>query len=302
MLTDWTKDDGDEDSKFWNWMEQDKENYNKKHPRKLERPKNKKKKVIIFGIIGLTLMVTVFGMLSNEDEFGSEKYFYIPDYRLNKSPLFCIQDFSDPFFPGINTVMIEKTASAIENWGIELERYTETDGVWNFEFKTIPANSIFADFGCDTTIAFAQIPPVGQEIVRGETALSNYGFSDVMIFYLDPISRDKIDSNIDLVIAHEIGHVLGLDHPLFEEMNDGLPYYLDNDDIFYSRSIMVTPEVYPFLPSETIYTVTDYDVRAVVNLYGGGISNTPIFFGYLNYIIVISILLGLVYFVNKKIP
>ena len=65
---------------------------------------------------------------------------------------------------------------------------------------------------------------------------------------------------------------------------------------------MVTPEIYPSLPSGIIYTITDYDVRAVVNLYGGGISNTPIFFGYLNYIIVIAILLGLVYFVNKKIP
>ena len=240
--------------------------------------------------------------LSSDNEFGSEKYFHIPDYRLNKSPLFCIQDFSDPVFPDVNTVMMEKTSSAIKNWEAELDRYTETAGVWNFEFRTIPANSSFADFGCDTTITFAQVPPVGQEVVRGETALSHYGFSDVVIFYLDPVSRDKLDSNIDVVITHEIGHVLGLAHPFFEEMNDGLPYYLDDDDVFFSRSIMVTPAVYPFMPSETIYAITDYDVRAVINLYGGGISNTPIFFGYLNYIIVISILLGLVYFVSKKIP
>ena len=197
--------------------------------------------------------------------------------------------------------MIEKISSAIIDWEMRLERYTETNGVWNFEFKTISANAIFADFGCDTTITFAQIPPVGQEVIRGETALSQYGFSDVVIFYLDPVSRDKPDSNIDLVITHEIGHVLGLGHPLFEEMNDGLPYYLDGNDVFFSRSIMVTPEVYPFMPLETIYTITDYDIRSVIHLYGGGISNTPIFFGYLNYIVVIAILLGLVYFVNRKI-
>ena len=198
--------------------------------------------------------------------------------------------------------MIEKTSSAILNWEMGLERYTETDGVWNFEYKTILINSNFADFGCDATITFAQIPPVGREIVRGETALSQYGFSDVVIFYLDPVSRDKLNSNIDLVITHEIGQVLGLDHPLFEEMNDGLPFYIDDNDMIFSRSIMVTPEIYPSLPSGIIYTITDYDVRAVVNLYGGGISNTLIFFGYLNYIIVIVFLLGLVYFVSKKIP
>jgi len=301
-LTDWTKDDDDDDSKFWNWMEKDKDNYNKKYPRKLEKQENKKKKIIVLGIIGLALVVMVFGILSSNNEFGSEKYFYIHDYRLNKSPLFCIQEFSDPFYPDANNIMIEKTSSAIQNWEIGIERYTEIEGAWNFEYKTIPENSSFADFGCDTTITFAQIPPVGQEVVRGETALSHYGFSDVVIFYLDPISIDKLDSNIDLVITHEIGHVLGLGHPLFEEMNDGLPFYRDSDDVLLSRSIMVTPELYPSLPSEMIFTVTDYDVRAVVHLYGGGISNTPIFFGYLNYIIVIAILLGLVYFVNKKIP
>ena len=300
-MTDWTKDDDDDDDKFWNWMEKDKENYDKKFPRKPEKQENKRKKIIVLGIISLALGAVVITMLSSGNEFSSEKYFYIQDYRLNKSPLFCIQDFSDPFFPGINTVMIEKTSSAIMKWEMGLERYTETDGVWNFEFKTMPANAIFADFGCDTTVTFAQIPPVGQEVVRGETALSQYGFSDVVIFYLDPVSRDKLDSNIDLVITHEIGHVLGLNHPLFEEMNDGLPYYLNNNDAFFSRSIMVTPEVYPFIPSETIYTITDYDIRSVIYLYGGGISNTPIFFGYLNYIVVIAILLALIYFVNKKI-
>ena len=302
MLTDWTKDDVDEDREFWSWMEKDKESYNKKHPRKLKKQGNKKKKIALSGIIGLAIVVAVFGIISSGDEFGSEKYFHIPDYRLNKSPLFCIQDFSDPTFPDVNNVMIEKTSSAIKSWETELERYAEIDGVWNLEFKTIPVNSSFAGFGCDTTITFAQVPPVGRESVRGETALSQYGFSDVVIFYLDPVSQDKLDSNVDVVIAHEIGHVLGLGHPLFEEMNDGLPYYLDGDDAFFSRSIMVTPEIYPFMPSETTYAITDYDVRAVIHLYGGGISNVPIFFGYLNYVIVISVLLSLVYFVNKKIP
>ena len=130
--------------------------------------------------------------------------------------------------------------------------------------------------------------------------MSHYGFSDVVIFYGDRTSPNRIDPNVDMVIAHEIGHVLGLGHPIFEGMDDGIPFYVDDDGRFWSRSIMNTPQVYPYLPANLIYTITDYDVRSVVNLYGGGISNTPIFFGYLNYIIIAAVLVGVALFVNKK--
>jgi len=300
-LTDSTKDGIDEDDKFWEWMNKDKQSYNKKHPRELKRQGKKKKKIIVSGIIGLVFVIVIFGISSSNNEFGSEKYFYIPDYRLNKSPLFCAQEFSDPIFPDASNTMIAKTSDAVENWQNRIEQYTATNGVWNFESRTIPKDSSFADFGCDATIMFERFPPPGQEVVRGETALSQYGFSDVVIFYLDPVSRDRIDSNVDMVITHEIGHVLGLGHPIFDGMYDDRPFYKDSNNQLLSRSIMVTPQVYPFLPSNLIYTITDYDVRAVVNLYGGGISNTPIFFGYLNYIIIAIVLVGIAFFVNKKL-
>lgn len=299
-MTDWTKDDVNEDEKFWEWMDKDKSNYKRKHPREL-RQKRKKKKVIISVIIALAFVIITFGILSSYNEFSSETYFYIPDYRLNKSPLFCAQNFTDPVFSDANNLMITKTSKAVQEWQNRIEQYTETTGVWNFEYKTIPAESSFADFGCDATIIFERFPPVGREVVRGETALSKYGFSDVVIFYLDPVSRDRLDNNLDKVIAHEIGHVLGLGHPIFDGMYDNQPFYQDNNNRFFSRSIMVTPQVYPFLPTDLIYTITDYDVRAVINLYGGGISNAPIFFGYLNYIIIAVVLFGLAFFVNKKL-
>jgi len=242
------------------------------------------------------------GILSGNNEFGSEKYFYIPDYRLNKSPLFCAQDFSDPMFPDANDILLEKTSKAVENWQNRIEQYTETKEMWSFEFHTISQDFQFEDFGCDATITFERFPPPNKDLVRGETALSQYGFSDVVIFYVDPVSIDRLDTNVDMVITHEIGHVLGLGHPIFEGMYDEIPFYIDDDGRFWSRSVMITPQVYPLLPSNLIYAITDYDVRSVVNLYGGGISNAPIFFGYLNYIIVVVILLGLVYFVSKKIP
>jgi len=96
-LTDWTKDDVDEDSKFWNWMEKDKENYNKKHPRKLEKQEKKKKKIIVLALMGLALVVMVFGILSSNNEFGSEKYFYIPDYR-QINLLYCVSKNSQIHF------------------------------------------------------------------------------------------------------------------------------------------------------------------------------------------------------------
>ncbi|NND86647.1 MAG: hypothetical protein HKM23_04870 [Nitrosopumilus sp.] len=299
-MTDWTNNSNDDEYKFWNWMDKDKENYDQKHPI-MKKQKTKKKRLFVYGIIGLALVIAGLGIFSGTDEFGSENYFYIPDYRLNKSPLFCAQDFSDPVFPNARDILLEKTSKAVKNWQNRIEQYTETKEVWNFEFRTISKDSHFEDFGCDATITFEQFPSLGKEVVRGETALSQYGFSDVVIFYLDPVSKDKIDPNIDMVITHEIGHVLGLGHPVFEGMYDEIPFYIDDDGRFWSRSVMITPQVYPLLPSNLIYTITDYDVRSVVNLYGGGISNTPIFFGYLNYIIITIVLVGIAFFVNKKL-
>ena len=297
-MTDWTKKN-DDDDKFIEWMNNDKEKYNKKYPKKFKK-KGILKKIVVLGIIAVIVIITTIGIFSNNNEFNSENYFYVPDYRLNKSPVFCAKEFSDPAFPNASNIVIQKTQEAVQDWQNKIEQYTKTNGDWKFEYKTISEKSIFPEFGCDATITFEQIPPIQREHTRGETALSQYGFSDVVIFYLDPVSKDKIDSNIEMVIRHEIGHVLGLGHPVFKGMYDERPFYREGDEIF-SRSIMVTPEIYPFLPREMNYSITDYDIRAVVNLYGGGISNIPIFFGYLNYVIIAIILVGIAFFVNKKL-
>ena len=89
---------------------------------------------------------------------------------------------------------MQKTKEAIQDWQEKIERYTETNGDWKFGFKRISEKSSFADFGCDATITFEQTPPIQRERTRGETALSQYGFSDVVIFYLDPVLKDKLDS------------------------------------------------------------------------------------------------------------
>ena len=297
-MTDWTKDNPDD--KFMDWMDKDKEKYNLNPPRHPSKLGNFKK-IIVFGLIGIATLVLIFALTSNNNEFSSENYFYISDYRLNKSPVFCAQEFTDPDFPDANDLLMKKTSESVLDWQNKIEQYTQTNGVWTFEYRIIPEESNFVDFGCDTTITFEQFPPTEKRLTRGESALSQYGVSDVVIFYLDPKSGDSIDPNVDMVLRHEIGHVLGLGHPIFEGMYDELPFVVTEDGAFFSRSIMVTPEIYPFLPSKLNYTITDYDVRAVINLYGGGISNTPIFFGYLNYVIIAIVLFGVAFFVNKKL-
>ena len=297
-MTDWTKEN-DDDDRFIKWMNNDKKLHDNKIPLNLKKKKNIKKK-IIFGILVSLVIITTIIVFSSNNEFGSENYFYISDYRLNKDPVFCAKEFSDSMFPSVNNILIQKTEDAVKKWQDRIETYTKTNGDWKFEFKKIAENSQFSEFGCDTTITFEPIPPINKEFTRGETALSQYGFSDVVIFYLDPVTKNKLDPRLDTIIKHEIGHVLGLGHPVFNEMYDGRPFYIENEQII-SRSIMVTPEIYPFLPKNLIYTITDYDVRAVVNLYGGGISNSPIFFGYLNYVIIAVILFIIALFVSRKI-
>ena len=298
-MTDWTKKNNDDDDEFISWMNKDKKKYEKQHPKKIEN-NGKYRKIILFGIIISVAIIVLIGIFSSNNEFSSEKYFYIPDYRLNKSPVFCAKDFSDPRFPSANNYAMDNTKEAIQEWQDRIEEYTKTNGDWKFEFKKISQESSFSEFGCDTTIIFQPFPPINREFIKGETALSQYGFSDVVIFYLDPVTKNKIDPMLPVIIRHEIGHVLGLGHPIFEGMYDDRPFYVDGDQIF-SRSIMVTPEVYPFLPRDMIYSITDYDVRAVVNLYGGGISNTPIFFGYLNYVIIAIVLFIIAFFVSRKL-
>ena len=122
-------------------MDKDKQNYNEKHPRRLKK-QGKKKKFLVSGLIVIAVIILVLAAISGSNEFSFEKYFYIPDYRLNKSPVFCAQEFSDPVFPEANSLMIEKTSKAVQEWQDRIEQYTDTSGVWNFEYRTIPERPV----------------------------------------------------------------------------------------------------------------------------------------------------------------
>ena len=105
-LTDWTKDNNDD--KFFDWMDKDKQSYCRKSPRRLKK-QGKSKKIIVSGLVGIAVIILVLSIVSGNNEFSSENYFYIPDYRLNKSPVFCAQEFSDSAFPDANKTLMTKT-------------------------------------------------------------------------------------------------------------------------------------------------------------------------------------------------
>ena len=195
--------------------------------------------------------------------FKDEEYFYIHNYKLDELPVvFCVQDFIDENIPNSNDILLPKMEQSVQEWENKIVQYTR-NSEWNFEFRIISTNDESTKPDCDATFIFEPTPPEGQEETRGETFPSG-NFSGVVIFYLDPINnKEEIASDIDFIIKHEIGHVLGLDHPIFD---DG-PYVINESDIPVARSIMVSPENYYNLPDDMKYEITEYDIRAIVNLY-----------------------------------
>ena len=171
--------------------------------------------------------------------FEDEEYFYIYNYKLDELPVtFYVQDFVDSNIPDANDVLLPKTEQSVQEWEDKITQYTG-NSEWNFEFRIISYKNELTKTDCNATFIFESTPPEGQEETIGETFPSG-NFSGVVIFYLDPINNNKeeIASDIDFIIKHEIGHVLGLDHPIFD---DG-PYIINKNDVPVVRSVMVSPE------------------------------------------------------------
>jgi hypothetical protein len=228
-------------------------------------------KLLIFVIVPIVGIQGVF----------AEEYYYIPNYRLEQLPIFCAMGFEDIHLPGASDKLIKVTQDSVFEWRDKLQAYTGNKEGWDFRFKHISLqdqkNNPFHDWDCNVKIFFER--PNNDQQYAGYADAFNY-FTDITIFYLEPIYgnkvkqleydgrildilvpegfNNKLDERVDETIKHEIGHALGLDHfPLPSNQIKSV------SEIPYS--IMVEPIFYP---TDTTFEITDYDVRAVVNLYG----------------------------------
>lgn len=248
---------------------------------------NKKKlfllAVLLFVIIPVLLIISL-----NSPPLFTDPYYYIPWHVLVDPPMFCEVQFEDPLLPSAPEKMHIATQNAIDDWKLKLVKSTGYVEGWNFKLESITQEEYYSGFlgDCTVFILFERYPAILEEVFFEGYAFQIFGFSDITIFYLEDkydidemiqivndnnfkeqnlseLYDNQISSNVESVLKHEIGHSFGLDHPIMK-----IPYKQNEFDISISNSIMITPEIYPYLPYNLKYEITDYDIKSVVNLYG----------------------------------
>ena len=225
-------------------------------------------------------------ILSAPPEF-THPYYYIPWHVLVEPPVFCPVEILETELvqiPEVDLHLYDIASDAVDNWETKLVAATGNAQGWDFTLKEFMSeDEIWESPDCSVILRFERHPVYVEDLLYEGYAYSMFGLSEITVYYLerdmektfealsDPnfkehdiylLYENQIASDFKSTLEHEIGHALGLDHPILSEAYSN--YY----GIPTANSIMVTPEVYPNLPHNIQYEITDYDVDSVVNLYG----------------------------------
>lgn len=272
---------------------------------------------IVANLMRICFIFAIFTAILIPNAAFSEQFYYFEDHKLARNPVVCTFEFEDANLPEAKDQLLQETKEAISDWQNMLVEYTGNEDVWKMQYKVFPKENqhdFFAEYDCDITVYFEQEPPKEDIRVSGYTDAFSFGLSEIVIFYREPIFADETQNSVTLqnfeaigfrnsidpyvgeTIRHEFGHALGLDHLPKEAIS-----YKYKEGIPIGSSIMI--DDYEGLPWDIVFEITEYDVMALVNLYGedGFVDPfTLLFLDLIGYVVLVGIILLIVYFVIRR--